>query len=420
MKNTSFSKIKIMTMVFYCLFFSNIGLAQKDLLQNLMFESGKFETILSKPEVYETQIIYTQINRDKNNVPSFKTFTFGLDSKRYFYPASTVKLPAVILALEKINQLNINELTKDSEMITKANFEKHTPVLTDSTAQNLKPSIAHYAKKILLVSDNDAYNRLYEFVGQDEFNAGLKARGIKKTKIFHRLSVGMNLEQNKRTNPIEFYNNGQKIFDLPMRISNGKYASKSPVLKGIGYMKGDSLVKKPFDFYDKNFFPLAEQQLLLKKILFPESFSSLKRFDLTAEDYRFVYQYMSQYPTETNFPKYDLKEFYPSFCKFFMFGENKDEIPKNIRIFNKVGDAYGFLLDNAYFVDFDNKVEFMLTAVVACNSDGVFNDDKYDYDSVGFPFYTNLGKIIYQHELERKKKHLPDLSKFKIDYEVRK
>ena len=33
---------------------------------------------------------------------------------------------------------------------------------------------------------------------------------------------------------------------------------------------------------------------------------------------------------------------------FFVFGESKEPIPSRIRIFNKVGDAYGHLMDDAY------------------------------------------------------------------------
>ena len=108
---------------------------------------------------------------------------------------------------------------------------------------------------------------------------------------------------------------------------------------------------------------------------------------------------------------------YDSYCKFLMFGDSKKPMPSSIRIFNKVGDAYGFLLDNAYIVDFDKKIEFMLTAVIYCNSDEVFNDDKYDYETVGYPFLANLGKTIYDYEVKRKRKVKPNLSKFKMKYD---
>ena len=66
-------------------------------------------------------------------------------------------------------------------------------------------------------------------------------------------------------------------------------------------------------------------------------------------------------------------------------------MPDNIRIFNKIGDAYGFMIDNAYVVDFENNVEFLLAAVLLVNENEMFNDDKYEYEEVGFPFMKRLG-----------------------------
>jgi len=58
----------------------------------------------------------------------------------------------------------------------------------------------------------------------------------------------------------------------------------------------------------------------------------------------------------------------------------------------------------------------MLCATIYCNSDGILNDDKYDYETVGYPFMKHLGQLIYDHELKRKRKFIPDLSEFIIDY----
>ena len=59
----------------------------------------------------------------------------------------------------------------------------------------------------------------------------------------------------------------------------------------------------------------------------------------------------------------------------------------------------------------------MLSAVVLGNEDGFLNDDQYEYDTVYFPFLLHLGQVIFQHELKRFKKHLPDLSRFKFNYQ---
>jgi hypothetical protein len=101
-----------------------------------------------------------------------------------------------------------------------------------------------------------------------------------------------------------------------------------------------------------------------------------------------------------------------------LFGADHDRIPVNIRIFNKIGNAYGFLIDNAYIVDFDNNTEFMLSAVINCNTNGIYNDEEYDYDGLGFPFMKNIGEVIYQYELKRKRVNKPDLSEFRITYDL--
>ena len=59
----------------------------------------------------------------------------------------------------------------------------------------------------------------------------------------------------------------------------------------------------------------------------------------------------------------------------------------------------------------------MLSATIYCNSDGILNDNKYDYDAIGLPFLEKLGQTVYEYELQRERKHRPDLSKFKITYE---
>jgi hypothetical protein len=392
--------------------------AQTNLLEKLMqTKPEQFGKILAKPDLYEVQIIYTQIDRDAKNRPTFRTYQYGVDKNRYFYPASTVKFPAVLLALEKLNKLKIKGLDKYSTMLTDSAFGGQTTVLTDTSAQNGLPSVAHYAKKILLVSDNDAFNRLYEFVGQQAFNETLKAKGYADSRFLHRLSVPLTIEQNRYTNPVRFMDNDRLIYGQPQQFNPNSLLPKTPITKGLGYMKGDSLVRQPFEFTNKNFFPLHDQQNILKAVLFPEYIDKKRTFNLTPDDYRFVYQFMSQLPSETAYPRYNATEFYDSYCKFTMFGDSKAAMPKHIRVFNKVGDAYGFLLDNAYVVDFEKGIEFMLTAVMYCNEDQVFNDDKYDYDSVGLPFYANLGKLIYEHETTRPRQHKPNLSKFKLKYE---
>ena len=391
------------------------------LLVDLLSKSPElFGPVLQNPGKFEVQIVYTQINRDLQNRPSFRSFYYQVDKNRYFYPASTVKFPAVLLALEKLNELTVKypALTRNTPMLTDSVYARQTPVRRDETAQNGLPSVAHYAKKIFLVSNNDAFNRLYEFVGQCDMNERLYRKGYRDLRLVHRLSIAMTADQNQHTNPIRFVQDDKTIYQQPAQVCTQPFRPEAPIRRGIGYMVGDSLVRQPFDFTEKNYFALEDQQEMLRAIMFPEAVSPKKRFNLTTDDYRFLYQYMSQLPRETAFPNYAADtSLYDGSAKYLLTGDNKGPFPKGIRIFNKIGGAYGYLIDNAYIVDFDKGVEFMLSAVIYCNSDGIFNDDKYDYNSVGYPFLANLGRIVYDYEVKRKRLYRPDLRKFMVKYD---
>jgi len=389
-------------------------------LKNLLLAKPElFSGILNHPSKNEVQIRYTQVNRDKNNKPTFTAYSFNLNPKRYFYPASTVKLAAVIFALEKINELKIKGLHSNLTMITDSNFKGQTKVIKDESAQSGKPSIAHYIKKILLTSDNDAFNRLFEFIGRAEINTKLRKYGLTESRILNRLAIGDGGESSRNTNPIDFYNGDKLIYHQNAQYDDKNYDLElTNLIVGKGYMDSkDQIVMEPYSFANKNVFTIADQQALMMRLMMPEAFPKKEQFNLTAKDYKLIYTYMSKLPTESDFPKYDEKEFWPTYAKMLYYGREKDAIiDPNIRIFNKYGDSYGFIIDNSYFVDFKHKIEFFLTAVVQSNEDGIYNDNKYEYDSVCFPFMKNLGKSIYEFELNRAKKQTPDLSKYKMKY----
>ena len=156
---------------------------------------------------------------------------------------------------------------------------------------------------------------------------------------------------------------------------------------------------------------IEEQHAFLKQVMFPESAPKDKRLALSEEDYSLLYREMSILPRQSKYPKYK-SSYYDGYCKFFMYGDNRDKIPEHIKIFNKVGEAYGFILDNAYIIDTKNKVEFILTAVVYHNNNETMNDNNYEYESISIPFLTKLGRLVYSFEQNRTKKYLPVFDRF--------
>ncbi len=146
-----------------------------------------FDKILKQKEEYRVQIIYTKIDRQANNQPVFTDYRYNLNPDNYFYPASTVKMPTALLALQRLHELSIPGLDKYSTMITRAGHNGQNEVYNDPSTADGRPSVAHYVKKIFLVSDNDAYNRLYEFLGQEYINSRLSAMGYSSAQLIHRL-----------------------------------------------------------------------------------------------------------------------------------------------------------------------------------------------------------------------------------------
>lgn len=382
-------------------------------LQELFYRNASpfLKQVLDNRDTFQYQVIYTQIDRDKRNKPSFKHFYLNVDKDRYFNPASTVKLPAVLAAFEKLNDLKKEGVDKYTAMLTDSAWSGQSTVTADTSAANGMPSVAHYAKKVFLVSDNDAYNRLYEFVGQQTLNETLRQKGYTGTRITRRF-VPMTPEDNRHTNPVRFVRDGEVVYRQPAAYSIIAFDTSKRLLVGRAhYNRDELLVPSPMDFTTHNNLPLEELQQMLQSVLFPESVPKKQRFRLSADDYHFLYRYMAMLPSQSRFPNYDTTEFFDSYTKF-LFKDKKGKIPSHLRIFNKTGWSYGFLTDASYVIDLQNGVEYMITAVIYVNKDGVLNDNKYEYTEVGYPFFGEVGRIVHQHELQRPRKYRPDFSCF--------
>lgn len=379
-------------------------------LERAILQDPVLKRIHDHRDDYEVQIRYTQIDRDKNGKPSFTSYDYHVDSLFYFYPASTIKMPIAILAMQKIRAL-AQESSKPLDIYTPMyHFGARPPqsdyVLDETTGK--VPCIADYVDEIFAVSDNNASNRLFEFLGADYVNQSLYNIGaFTSSHIVHRVGVsGYDSEDNCYLNEVQFKDRKRNlIYAIPARRSAFvPKASLKNQKKGIGYIdNNDSLVMQPFDFSQKNYFSIIDLEACLKRILFPEAFPIAQRFDLLEEDYAFLRKSMSRLPRELSYYKGDT-HYYDTYVKFFFDGDSTSIIPQHIKIYNKVGWAYGYLTDCSYYRDEVADIEFLLTATIKVNKDGIFNDGKYEYDTEGLPFFRALGRTILNHEKQRKKK----------------
>ena len=374
---------------------------------------AEFPNIVRNPEKHRLQILYTQINRNQKNEPILKTFSFGVDTSRYFYPASSTKLPIAVLAVEKARMINEIDIYDKFQILPGPVYRNG--VDKDISSKTGYPSLAHSIRNLFIISDNSANNYLYDFLGRDYINKRLWDLSLNSTRIRHRLSINLSDEDNRFTHPINFYDKSKIIYKQESQIASMPLELNVNDFK-IGkyhFFEGE---KKdgPLDFSTKNYMNLPEQHELLKRIIFPKNYAKEEQFSLSESDYHFLYREMSILPRQSNYPSFpDFDKHYDGYCKFFLYGDTKERIPDNIKIFNKVGLAYGFVIDNAYIIDMRNNVEFLLTAVIYSNPNETMNDDNYDYEKISIPFLASLGRKVYELELKRYKKVFPDLQFFK-------
>ncbi|HMB62640.1 MAG TPA: serine hydrolase [Eudoraea sp.] len=351
------------------------------LTEVLNSENPDIRRVMDSVDKFEVQIRYTRIDREDGRI-LFTDFDFQVDEKNYFYPASTVKLPIAALALEKLNELD--SLTKETRFY-----------IEGDTVEN---SFATDVSKIFSISDNHANNRLFEFLGQDAINTRLKDKGVSPARISHRLGQH---SDDVTTKPLVVYlNDSTTTTTIPLINSEPEQLLLNRIKKGSGFYENDSLIPKAFDFSLKNYYPIAAQHEFLKRIIFPETFEADQQIHLNASQRELILTAMHTPPRKLG---YDPEEYYDGYCKFFIYGDTRENIPEHIQIYNKVGFAYGTLTDCAYITDTKNDVEFLLVATILVNKDGIFNDDVYEYDDVGIPFLAALGREVYKTELNRKK-----------------
>jgi hypothetical protein len=220
-------------------------------------------------------------------------------------------------------------------------------------------------------------------------------KGLLPFSVSHRLSVANSA--NKQTSTIYLFKGDSLITELPSVTGSKVDALQlNSIKKGIGYIENDAQVMGAFDFSSKNYYPLTTLHNTLKRLLFPNEFQLNERFNINDKDREFILSSMYQLPREQGF---DSKEFYDSYCKFLIFGDTKDKIDSTIKIYNKIGQAYGTLTDCAYIIDEKTGVEFMVTATLLVNKNKIFNDGIYEYEEIGIPFLAELGRQLYSKSI---------------------
>jgi hypothetical protein len=341
---------------------------------------------------HEVQLAFAYVNKKEELV----RHTYGPVNETYFYPASTVKMVVAALALEKLNGLGIEELTAEAPMQTFAGRSVQTAAFLDGESPSGFRTVDEYIHQIFIASDNEAYNRLYEFVGVDYINRRLKEMGY-EARIVHRLSAPEYDEQeNLYTNPVRFYSSSGKIlYHQGLVKSSGESINRLHDLpgqrKGKAFYDGEQerTIPLAFDFSHKNAIGLRDLQDFLMAITMPDLVSERQQIHLSDDDRIRLWRHMSSWPHESH--RTDYQKLPADYVKFFL---TSPADTARLRIYNKVGYAYGTLTDVSYIVDSETEISYFLAATILVNENGIFNDNVYEYEEEGRIFLSALSQYI--------------------------
>tara|TARA_B100001063_G_scaffold86126_1_gene80096 strand:+ start:1716 stop:2921 length:1206 start_codon:yes stop_codon:yes gene_type:complete len=350
--------------------------------------------ILKNKEQHEIQVIFTEISRNKDGEPIFKDFEFQVDENKYFYPASTTKLPIVVLTLDKINELRSSgiDITLKSKISISSNHSEKNEIQLDTIT-----SFQNLIADVFLVSDNYSSNILIDFIGYNYFNTKMSQAGLKNTYLNHKFNPDpyVNIDWLIQTVDKQLIssNQDQIIVTANQNISGLK--------KGENKFQDGMIVSGSLDFSQKNRHSIRDMHNLLKRIIFPSKLDNENVFNLNVEDYDFLRYWMSRYTYEDLGDKFrNNKKYFDSYNKFFIHGSDTVINNRNTRVYNKLGQAYGTSVDNAYIRNYQDDIEFFLTATIYTNKNKTINDNVYEYDQIAIPFLSKLSQTLYSQQID--------------------
>lgn len=380
-----------------------------DLESLLRAHPERFGDVLERADEHRLKIELAVVD-DSGDAPRLarSSLDFGPE---YFYPASSVKTCAVVTALMDVRLLEEVAMgthvldPRDDAGVTRDAALRYLPLFDGEEVYDRDPShlaggtvtIAHDVAKVLLVSDNPAYNRLFEFSGPDRIREVMRGAGLASTRIVHRMSEFRSPEEQLRLPAIDVLGqDGEALVRIPERMESAPddNAHLSGIVFGRAHVSGSTRREGPMDFTRKNYMSLEDLMLMNVAILAPDvEVPGCAPFELHSDDRALVEERMASTPSASEDPRYDGDKYSDDYSKFLAPGLWKLRAKDEIEIRDKVGRAYGFSITNSAVVDRVTGRRFFLAATLYTNANDVVGDGVYEYERAD-RFMADLGEVV--------------------------
>lgn len=325
----------------------------------------------------------------KKGAKHWQKSAWQLTPKQWFSTASVAKLPIALLACERIDALGL-------DLSAQIGFSQ--PPIGGEWPDD-EPDVEALQRtltRIFTVSENTPFNRLYDFLGVDTMHERLMDLGYPSARLVSRMSPPV--RDNTRTRAGRVLDgNGKLVHVFGERVGKQRTFAFGDALDGQGFLQDDGTLNPgPHDFSKANFIALADSQQMLKAIIDPDSVPAAQRWAIPEPMRRELLDIMARMPRQSTDPGYDPSTYYDGYARFFMIGDGKADKPESLHLIGKSGEAYGFLTDVSFITQTGSDLQLLLAANIYVNADGIFNDDVYEYESLGYPFLAALGRAVWQ------------------------
>lgn len=354
---------------------------------------GRFDHLLAEPETYRLQIMVSLVEPDAEGKVELTHHRYRVDEELLF-PASCIKTVASIAALRKLRRMQAKGHRVGLNTPLAYCYEPDEPCEAEdrSNRDGQTITLGHEIRKMHLVSNNLAYNRLFDFVGHREINEFALRSGLDSARLRWRMGGGKPATWTPR---IEMRARDGEVIVVPERNSTyevGPTTLPRPLV-GHGQKRRGKLIEEPEDFSAKNHISIEDMHQLLIGVVMPEAEGALD-FGLRQSDRAFLLAAMTEDPNASKNPRYRSEKKSALRYKLMLRGMARVMPIESIRYVNKPGKAYGFHLESAYVEDTRSGRGVFVTAGLYANANGITHDNVYEYDEITRPFFRDLGEVV--------------------------
>lgn len=349
--------------------------------QILSTGSARLRETLANARALELQICYTRVLRTGSGV-RLQPHQFPARAP-WFASASLVKLPLAALLLEQLASL---DLGLDANLAFPG-----MPACAQGAAQlRVAQPVRRLIERAIVVSDDSAYNALYDFLGPQAIADRLAQLGYQDSRIQARFGT-CGPELSRVTGPWQLSDaRGKVLAEQAQRAAFQLRSSAVPINRGNAWMQAGRRMAGAKDFSQSNALTLAAAQQMLLALSYPEEVPAQQRFALREADRQFLLSRLRMTPAESQLSSGAERALKPGHFKLLGVGDG--QWPKGLLVTNKVGWAYGYLSDVTHLRL--AAQECFVSCAMYLNRDAVLNDGIYEYEQIGRPFMAEAGRLL--------------------------